>query len=468
MTASTKKKADTMLVATDFSASGARAIDMAAALVGLRGGAICLLHVFEPPSVTIPELALEPQIEDDLRVRARQQLATAAAALRARGIAVEERLSIGSPPADVIAHVASEIDPVLVVVGSHGRRPLPRLLMGSVAEGALVRVKQPIVVVPQGGEGSVPIQAPTGRRWRIAVGVDLSNSSAAAVDWVRELRRTVDVDVVFIHLYWPAAEYARFGLTGPRDLFEGDPATVELLRKSLAPMIGTLPGGGETTVRILPNWGPSGERLAEEADEVKADLLVLGTHHRHGFSRLVHGSTVPPALHKATVPIVCVSQSPSRPRDQPIPHLRRILAATDLSDFANRAIAHAFALARGEAGAVHILYVHERLLPSPTYAYAPGAAGALTEHETNDLRRRLHAQIPAQAAALGIATDTIIVDGGAAAEVICQTAERLDADAICMGSHGHTGLGGIVLGSVAARVLHQATRPVLLVRIRPE
>ncbi len=467
MTAS-MKKADTILVATDFSASGARAVDMAAALVGLRGGAVCLLHVFEPPSVTIPELALEPRIEEDLRLRAAEQLATAAIALRARGIVVEERLSIGSPPADVIADVASEIDPILVVVGSHGRRPLPRLLMGSVAEGALLRVKQPIVVVPQGAKGGLPFHAPTGRRWRIAVGVDLSNSSAAAIDWVRDVRRHVEVDVVFIHLYWPAAEYARFGLTGPRDLFEADAPTVELLRKSLEPMIGTLPGGGETTVRILPNWGPPGERLAEEAVEAKADLLVLGTHHRHGFSRLLHGSTVPPAMHAATLPIVCVSQGQRTPREQPIPHLRKILAATDLSEFGNRAIAHAYALARGESGAVHLLYVHERLLPSPTYAYAPGSAGALTERETNDLRARLHAQIPAQAAALGIPTDVSIVDGGSAAEVICQTAERLDADAICMGSHGRTGLGGAVLGSVAARVLHQATRPVFLVRVRPE
>jgi nucleotide-binding universal stress UspA family protein len=459
-------KPDTILVATDFSAAGARAVDAAKALATLKGASICLLHVFEPPSITVPELALDPQVEQDLRLRATEQLSAAAVTLRARGIVVAERLAIGSPPAAVIAEIATELQPSLVVVGSHGRRPLPRLLLGSVAEGALLHIKHPVVVVPEGSE--VPPHAPGGRRWRIAVGIDLSNSSAAAVDWVRDLRRQADCDLVFIHLYWPAAEYARFGLSGPRDLFESDPETVDLLRKSLTPIIGTLPGSGETTLRILPNWGPPGERLVDEAAQAKADLLVLGTHHRHGFSRLLHGSTVPPAVHRGTLPIVCVSQSPLRPQEQSIPHLRSIVAATDLSELGNRAVAHAYALARGEKGVVHVLYVHERLLPSPAYAYAAEAAGSLTAAETNELRGRIHALIPAQAAALGISTDVIIVDGGTAPEGICQTAERLGADAISLGSHGRGGVTGLVLGSVAARVLHQATRPVFVIRRQPE
>jgi nucleotide-binding universal stress UspA family protein len=294
--------------------------------------------------------------------------------------------------------------------------------------------------------------------------VDLSNSSAAAIEWVRELRRHLDLDVTFLHVYWPAAEYARFGLRGPRDLFEPDPVTIELLRKSLLPLIGTLPGRGQMNLKIVPHWGSSGERLVDEATQAGADLLVLGTHHRHGFSRLVHGSTVPPAIHTGVLPIVCVSQSPLRPPVTTMPHLRSIVAATDLSELGNRAIPHAYALARGEAGVVHLLHVHERLVPRPSYAYAADVANALTADETHALRTRLQALVPPQAAAHGIATDVIIADGGGAAEVICQTAERLSADAICVGSQGRGGLGRLVLGSVTAQVLHQATRPVFVVR----
>src|SRR6185295_11823080 len=105
----------------------------------------------------------------------------------------------------------------------------------------------------------------TGRRWRIAVGIDFSNSSLPALDWVREMRRRVACDLVFLHLYWPAAEYARYGLPGPRDLFQPDATTVELLTRKLTPMITGLPGSGEVTLRVLPSWGSPGERLADEA-----------------------------------------------------------------------------------------------------------------------------------------------------------------------------------------------------------
>jgi len=458
-----------VLIATDFSASGERAMEIGAALAALRGARACLVHVFEPPSITVPELGLDPGLELELRQRAEAQLARAANGLRARGLGVDERLAIGSPAASVIGDVAAELAPSLVVLGSHGRRPLPRLLMGSVAEAALLRIQQPVVVVPQGA-GVPPWRAPgsDGRPWRITVGLDQSNTSAAAVDWVRELRQRADCDVTFVHLYWPVSEYARFGLTGPRNLFEADREVVGLLEKSLAATIGPLPGRGEVNLRILPSWGPPGQRLVDEAMAAKADLLVLGTHHRHGFSRLLKGSTVPPALHAGGLPIVCVSPQPRPAAARRIPRLRSILAATDLSEGGNRSIAHAFALARGEGGAgggiVHILYVHERMLPTPAYAYPPESSGSLRPDETKELRERLTALIPAEASGLGISTDVMVVDGGMAAEVICQTAERLDVDAISVGSRGRGGVSNLVLGSVAARVLHEASRPVLVVR----
>ena len=468
------KQAKKILVTTDFSTTADRACDIAATMARHQGASLILLHVFEPPAVTIPELAMDPRFEEDLQQRATTKLSATAVALRGRGVAVEERLQVGSPPAEIIAALATETDPDLVVLGSHGRRAVPRLLLGSVAEGVLTRVKHPVLIVPGHGWGENLMSAspaetrapgtPATRRWRVAVGIDMSNSSAAAIAWVRDFRRSVACDVVFVHLYWPAAEYARLGLAGPRDLFEPDPTTIQLLQESLKPVIGTLPGSGETTVRILPSWGPTGERLVEEAVHAEADLLVLGTHHRHGVARLWYGSTAPSALHAARLPILCVSQTPRTRPATTIPRLRSVVAATDLSELGNQAIAHAYGLVRGEKGVVHLLTVHERPLPRPAYAYASDAEGALSPAEERELRARLSAQVPAEAAALGISTDFTIVDGGEASEVICQTAARLGADAITLGSHGRGGVGRAVLGSVAGRVIHRSDRPVFVVR----
>lgn len=452
-----------ILVATDFSAAGARSADLAGRLALLRGSSICLLHVFESPAGSLPELALDPALQQELLRRAVSQLTLGASTLRARGILVEERLEVDRAPALVIAEVANQLNPELVVVGRHGRRALPRLLLGSVAESALLRINQPVLVVPDGGVAATSTGPGVG--WHLAVALESSSTDQALIDWVRDFRAHSACDVTFIHLYWPVSEYERFGLRGPRDAFEPDSTTIALLQRSLTRIVGALPGAGKTTFRILPSWGSTGERLVEEAAQVQADLLVVGTHHRRGLSRLWHGATAPPALHAATLPVLCISQTDRRPAaPRTVERPRNVLAATDLSELGNRAIVHAYGLVRAERGTVQLLYVHERPLPSPAYVYAAGSEGSLTATEEVDLRARLLAQVPADAAELGITTEISIVDGGRAGDVICQTAERLDADAIVIGSHGRAGLARALLGSVAAQVLHQAHRPVFVAR----
>ena len=60
-------------------------------------------------------------------------------------------------------------------------------------------------------------------------------------------------------------------------------------------------------------------------------------------------------------------------------------------------------------------------------------------------------------------TSITVMDGGSAGEVICQTAERVGADAICVGSHARGRANLALIGSVAAHVVHHAGRPVLVV-----
>jgi nucleotide-binding universal stress UspA family protein len=57
-----------------------------------------------------------------------------------------------------------------------------------------------------------------------------------------------------------------------------------------------------------------------------------------------------------------------------------------------------------------------------------------------------------------------ITRSGPAADNIASTAEKIDADMVIMGSHGHGALGNLVLGSVATKVLAHCKAPVLLVR----
>jgi nucleotide-binding universal stress UspA family protein len=158
---------------------------------------------------------------------------------------------------------------------------------------------------------------------------------------------------------------------------------------------------------------------------------------------------------------------PSEPAaaEEGIPKVRTVLAVTDLSALGNAAVPYAYGLLEGRAGVVELCYVYERALPSPAHAYEV-PTWRLSDGERASLVEQLRALVPPEAESLGVTTHVSVVDGGRAAEAIGQASERLDVDAICLASHGRSGLARTVLGSVASEVIQRARRPVFVVRKR--
>jgi nucleotide-binding universal stress UspA family protein len=144
-----------------------------------------------------------------------------------------------------------------------------------------------------------------------------------------------------------------------------------------------------------------------------------------------------------------------------LPRVLTVLAPTDLSEVGNAAIPHAYALLRGTGGVVELCHVREHGLPTPPYAY--DVPEWLTKAEREGIENRLRALVPAEADRLGITTHVSVIDGGAAAEAIVAAAERLNVDAVSLGSHGRGGLARAMMGSVAEAVVRRCRRPILIV-----
>jgi nucleotide-binding universal stress UspA family protein len=143
--------------------------------------------------------------------------------------------------------------------------------------------------------------------------------------------------------------------------------------------------------------------------------------------------------------------------------IRRILHASDFSRPSRRAFAQAVQLAqlaRAELTLVHVLgspmpYVGDGYIPPQVY-----------DQVLADLRERARkalVRLVARAKASGVKAKGLLVEG-TPAEAIVRAARSRRADLIVMGTHGHTGLARVVLGSVAARVVAAAACPVLTVR----
>lgn len=133
------------LVPTDFSDSARHALDLAPRLVQ-PGGAITLLHVIEVPVAYAGE-APTPDFARDLDARSAAALEEEVARIRrTTTAAITARSRIGYPGAQTLA--ALDHDPTidLVVMGSHGRTGLKRMLLGSVAEKVVRHARCPVLV----------------------------------------------------------------------------------------------------------------------------------------------------------------------------------------------------------------------------------------------------------------------------------------------------------------------------------
>jgi len=133
-----------ILVATDFGDTSRRAQELGLVLAQALGARLTLLHVF-----TVPNSAYATgnyfqvgDMEDD----ARAMLERTAAELRARCPGLLAAFRVGDPWQQIVA-AAQELGADLVVVGTHGRRGLPRMLLGSVAERVLRLSPVPVLTV---------------------------------------------------------------------------------------------------------------------------------------------------------------------------------------------------------------------------------------------------------------------------------------------------------------------------------
>jgi len=158
-----------------------------------------------------------------------------------------------------------------------------------------------------------------------------------------------------------------------------------------------------------------------------------------------------------------------------LPSLKTVLYATDLGRHAPLVLRYALSIAHSHGGSVVIVHAVEPLGPAARHMvelYTGQEDAALAEQRRGpELERELQGRLQAlcegevctDAAGRGLIAGIRVLTGRPD-EVILAEAARIAPDVIVMGSHGHTTMGEIFLGSTAHRVTQQATVPVLLVR----
>ena len=201
--------------------------------------------------------------------------------------------------------------------------------------------------------------------------------------------------------------------------------------------------------------------IAEYAEESQPDLVIMTTHDHSRLERLVLGSVPESVVRRVHVPVVLVPgghEKPSFTRRIAIDH---ILVPLDGSELAATVTPHARALAKTMDSRITLFTVAEEgMIPPP-----PGLAAhdGILEPSAVDARTFL-TQASAEFRGAGIPTETSVVIARDRARAILDFAEHNAVDLIAMSTHGRRGLGRLVAGSVAAKVLRHAKVPVMLYR----
>jgi nucleotide-binding universal stress UspA family protein len=135
----------TILYPTDFSPESQAAFEAACDLASAKGGRLVVLHVERPPLSNLGGSTFVPPLPSEYDQKQLLEQLQSLQPLRP-DISLERRLEYGAPES-IILKVAQEIGADLIVLGTHGRTGLRRLLMGSVAEHILRKAPCPVLTV---------------------------------------------------------------------------------------------------------------------------------------------------------------------------------------------------------------------------------------------------------------------------------------------------------------------------------
>jgi len=138
---------DKVLLATDLTDASAAATDEAFVLAQRLGAALLVVSVIDPGSLRLPGGRFTERVD---QVRARREVAAQQLVERGRGVGVRVSFLVWEGnPGEAIVEAADAEDADLILVGSHGRGAVGRVLLGSVSEFVVRNAHCPVLVVRQ-------------------------------------------------------------------------------------------------------------------------------------------------------------------------------------------------------------------------------------------------------------------------------------------------------------------------------
>lgn len=273
-----------ILVPTDFSELASQALALAKDLATRTEAEVVVLYAdpfMPPPHFTSTQLDEVVQAithskdlaNEELEKYLRQHLGDQ---VSARAVVVE------SMPVTAIVEWAQSNDVDLIIMGTHGRGGINRLMLGSVTERVLRETDQPLLAV-RGPNGLRPIR-------RILCPVNFTGVAQKALDWAAGFARLIGAELTLLHVA------------------EEETASDADLMSRFGQC--TLPDEDSLKLDLKVAHGRADEKVIAYAKENEMDLIVLGAQHKTFFDATVLGATTVHVLRHASTPVLTVIAKP--------------------------------------------------------------------------------------------------------------------------------------------------------------
>ena len=256
----------------------------------------------------------------------------------------------------------------------------------------------------------------------------------------------------------PSAERALAPAAALAALYGAALRRVHVAEAGLAPE--PEPAGADVPVETLAASPVSPAlQILDHARALDADLIVMGTHGRLGFGHLFLGSVTEKVVRLADRPVLTVPC-------HDVPDGGPVVAPVDFSDGSRDALRLAGALAADRGAVLHALHVVEWPTSLPPYlvGVALPALPEILERAQAELAAFVAETFAAEAGGEDVVTAVRVRLGGLAASAVADYAREVAAPLVVISTHGRTGIGRLLLGSVTERVVRLAPCPVLTVR----
>ena len=295
---------------------------------------------------------------------------------------------------------------------------------------------------------------------RILCPIDFSDASRHALDHAVAFARWFGSRITALHVCNPVF------LPNPPILFAESPGGVlpteadrqhleNRLREWLMPANAA---GLQTDILLEERNNPAG-RILEHAIALSADLIVMGTHGRGGFERLMLGSVTEKVVRKANCPVLTVP--PPTVATSKLP-FKQLLCPVDFSEPSISALAFAFSIAQESDARLTILHVFDWPSDQELLVERAFDVPEFRRQIEDQARHRLDALIPVDARNWCVPEPKLRY--GKPYREILAVAETEPIDLVVMGVHGRNALDVMLFGSTTNHVVRRASCPVLTLR----